>query len=440
MQCNEDIEDISFLVEEINRFLKGGMELFRDTPEHSKYEYFFSVPHPDGEGGCLVWGRKAERRAEKAIRRHLGRYAELRNNTVSLSTAMDEFKTLFSRVILARGDVVFESRVDRLFGRFVSGIKKKKLKERTHFIPCNIVSDEEPVEFEVGPVKFVKRVTWEARYSDLLSNDELFNKNKELLKDLPNYEWMACVNVFPCDVKLSLKRAHFAVEAAINVLRLFIPLHISRRFHTSHGYSPRRILHGIHLGEGGMGFNLSAEPAPRIGANWAALISDKNLKKHFAGTAISAICSDLQELPLRQRFIDSLHWYGDACCEQNPSAAIIKCVAAMERLTVINDNNGEISKTVSSRCAFLLSEFAGANYEEKVQEIKRLYDQRSRLMHGSDTPYVYEGDANSLHALSLTCEILSTSIIFYAGVEHGAGTDKQLEAAFREALTENALV
>src|SRR5690606_13029429 len=135
--------------------------------------------------------------------------------------------------------------VARLFGRLISKLRQHTLKSTTHFIPCNLVYDSEPPEFSIGPVHFMKMKQWRSQHTEELKRDKIFPDHEDLLQGLFEYDWIACVTVMPCDSEMSNKRAHFSVEAAINILRLFIPLRTSRQFHTSYGFTIRRQFHGI---------------------------------------------------------------------------------------------------------------------------------------------------------------------------------------------------
>jgi hypothetical protein len=57
---------------------------------------------------------------------------------------------------------------------------------------------------------------------------------------------------------------------------------------------------------------------------------------------------------LKERFLDAMAWYGQAISEKQISVQIVKCVAALERLTVTKKLEKGLTDTVVRRTALLI--------------------------------------------------------------------------------------
>ena len=133
-----------------------------------------------------------------------------------------------------------------------------------------------------------------------------------------------------------------------------------------------------------------------VGANWFSYVNKCGaLYLLTAGDILRKVVKDFfVPTGISSRFLDALHWFGDAVTEPNPAAALTKYVFAMERATVISigRNRPSIAATVSNRCA------AWWQSEDQpvltcIERIRDIYKARSDLAHGARSPFSEELDS-----------------------------------------------
>jgi Apea-like HEPN len=106
-----------------------------------------------------------------------------------------------------------------------------------------------------------------------------------------------------------------------------------------------------------------------------------------AGKAIEPITNPAMKRPLATRLTDAVGWFGDAVREDSPAAQIVKAITALETL-VMTGERIEIASEVSARAAALCFDpERDGTYEEVNKEMSHAYDMRSRLAHGSLSPF-----------------------------------------------------
>lgn len=66
-----------------------------------------------------------------------------------------------------------------------------------------------------------------------------------------------------------------------------------------------------------------------------------------------------------------------------------------------------------------------------LKDIERLYDIRSRLAHGSASPWNEEDlRVHTNKAEQMTVRVLFGAMLYYGSLKAGGGTDKELEKSF----------
>nr|WP_249163277.1 HEPN domain-containing protein [Bradyrhizobium diazoefficiens] len=106
-----------------------------------------------------------------------------------------------------------------------------------------------------------------------------------------------------------------------------------------------------------------------------------------ANKALETVVNPAIKRTLGSRLLDSAAWFGDAVREASPAAQIIKAVTALERLVMTSEHD-DIKKTVSQRCAAIRYEPGDTKtFEELESELAEAYVMRSRLAHGSLSPF-----------------------------------------------------
>lgn len=144
----------------------------------------------------------------------------------------------------------------------------------------------------------------------------------------------------------------------------------------------------------------------RFDDNWLDLFSDSGAQESIAhlGAVLDSIVDPSLRRPISERFLDAAQWFGEAVRETSQAAKVVKYVTALERM-VMTDEKDDIAGLVSARVAALcLEEPTVDNREKWRRDTKRVYDIRSKLVHGS---------------------LSSTSDLVYEGVRLGAALGRQ---------------
>jgi hypothetical protein len=104
------------------------------------------------------------------------------------------------------------------------------------------------------------------------------------------------------------------------------------------------------------------------------------------GIALEQAVNPALQRPLSERLLDAMQWYGEAVRETSQGAKAVKYVTALERM-VMTDEKDDIASLASSRVAALCLDEPTVECRDRWQnEVRRAYDIRSRLVHGSVSP------------------------------------------------------
>lgn len=169
-KAEKDIEDIDFIVNEIVRFASMEVrDLMTYLSEH-KNDAWFNVPHPSGSGGHLTIGEAAGRRFYELAARHLSTRGDLHNFDTDLFT--DAVKKEFVWMFLKKGERELSQRtLDKMLAAAVKRAEKKH-KALTHYIPCIVVSSNDPETFRIGPTAFVRMEKFLQEHRDAFEEEK----------------------------------------------------------------------------------------------------------------------------------------------------------------------------------------------------------------------------------------------------------------------------
>jgi hypothetical protein len=248
------------------------------------------------------------------------------------------------------------------------------------------------------------------------------------------FNWLAIVTIPTCNIQVSRKRVERAVEAALDVLKLFFARLHGKVLRQGHSMGlPRktakltREMNGVF--DFSYGYNTQDTPA---GKDWMRVLTSPN-DFHFraAASAVHACCEPEKMSPLLQRFLDALAWYGQGVSEPETSVQIVKYVAALERLTITKKLESGLTDAVVTRTA-LLTCGEKDGYEAAREEADRVYEWRSRLMHGSVSPFDRELEFIAPLAERLTRVALFGSLALFTHLVNSISNAnaKHLEAEY----------
>jgi len=332
----------------------------------------------------------------------------------------------------------------------------------------------EPEKFEVGPVQFIHKSAFKKEYGAEIEarRRAIAKKHEEQCKEAISegmkpknvatpeqskrlsdqlvdglnkffslYDWVGIIKIEACHPVISRQRAILAVEAAINILKLLLGQRHSDKMRTA--FAPGYALKTAYLrrsSDGSLEVSVSWGSDGNLpGENWYQAISE-TLGFYFtlAGRTLEAFLKKGQEMPLSQRFIDALAWYGDAVSEPSPASKVVKYISAMERMTVTgkewDENKKERSTTeiLTRRSAILCHVPENTSLDSLVKEIAEIYECRSEIIHGSLSPFD-ESISNMAERAEFCARIVLLSGLEYfesLGLDCSKFTAKQLRKSY----------
>lgn len=422
LERQPDIDDVEFIYAEIEKFLTMRPDDLRAHWRASPpLEALHMLPHPSGRGELFL-GKNAYMRFNVLARRHLAAQPERRVRVASEKLA-DALRKEFVRRFLKDFQQITNRSVAEMFDSAYKDLATS-FQRRTYYLPCSIVQEQNPAEFKVGPVSFIKRsLFWERHHSDIerekvRTGEELRNRWSASAKTPANsedaadqqakvfaddlfrgvqeffglYDWLAIVETPPADEKISEDLANSLVGRALNVLKLLMGASHSDQI--SMGSAAPIIARTAQLVRDSDGrFHPTLEfstPQNSVGNDWFSYIRGPcALYLSTAGILLTRINELFVPTGISTRFLDALHWFGDAVTEPNPAAQLAKYVFALERATVISSGRRKRVKskaTVSNRSAVFWKQEPKPLYEWTAR-IREIYEARSDLAHGSRSPF-----------------------------------------------------
>ncbi|WP_316187415.1 MULTISPECIES: HEPN domain-containing protein [unclassified Bradyrhizobium] len=393
------VEDLSFVFEECARV----HELISNTPpgrfkDLPRSDVSGDLPHPSGRGqmacsAAAIW--RVRRLAEQALA-----------NSDAVGTLEPErvyraFRTIIVDRFMKGQVSVDERNVEKAMAAAVK-IAKRNRADTVHYFPCRLMYTAKPDSFTIGPVTFMTTAQFNQRMADKFEayacGDGLKDMKTEecLLEDARHYydgfTWIGQVEVLNCDDGISKMRGQLAVTAALNFIHV-----IFGSYHTDRmmvGGPRRENDRRAHItmtpdGEIDVSGSWSATSAVGFHEGWEDLLQKETapLLISAAGKALEPIRDPAVKRPLATRLTDAVGWFGDAVREESAAAQIVKAVTALEAL-VMTDEREEIAAEVSARAtALCFDPERDSTFEEVNTEMSHAYDIRSRLAHGSLSPF-----------------------------------------------------
>lgn len=467
-KAKQDEEDIAFIIDEIVRFTSMEVrELMAYLREH-KNDAWFNLPHPTRDGHITI-GQAAALRFYEMAKRHLFTKPELNNNfdTEDFTKAVEKE---FVRVFLKNGEKEINQRVtDKMLSAAVKQAKKSH-KALKHFIPCVIVSSKEPEMFRIGPATFVRMEKFLADYKNVFDKERDRIKEEHIqgcqeaieggrpkeeiatpdisegianrlvgdtIKYFENFKWMAIVEIPECNIKISRRRAERAIEAVLDILKLFFGRTHGANLRQGHAVGvPLDTANLTQDSDGKFNFVIrkSSQDTP-TGKEWFRALIEPDASYFEAAISALSSCVDPQYTThLKERFLDAMAWYGQAISEKQISVQIVKYVAALERLTVTKKLEKGLTDTVVRRTALLSYDETKEGYEKALKEADKIYDYRSGLMHGSKSPFDKDLELISPMAEEITRNALFNALRIFTELDNKVENvrEKQLEAKYNE--------
>lgn len=388
-------EDIVFIFDECKRIIDMGKDVFKLLPND---EAFFDLPHPSGQGTMLC-GRAAAKRIAK-LADEAGRRAGISRRVTHQTLRRPTEEFLVQRFVTENRELS-KKEIDRFLGA-VGRKARGACEDTTHFIPCNLMTAQDPEELTIGPVVIRNKASFRRL---LLGHVEGYGKEKTeewrcehvrgllaaAAKFYRQFNRVAEVTVRGCDSQTSAQIAERAVTSALDCLHLIFRARYSDKMRVGGPAlrSDRRA--GVTIdSDGRMHPHFSAAGAGQVNFTdgWSKQLEDPSIARMLSlcGLALeTAVDPDLAR-PISRRFLDAAQWFGEASRDERSATRVVKYVTALERM-VMTDEMDDIARVVSERVAALCCDRADASDRQKWRDdARRIYGLRSRLVHGSMSP------------------------------------------------------
>ncbi|HMO75480.1 MAG TPA: HEPN domain-containing protein [Sphingopyxis sp.] len=387
---DELVVAVAFILAEVARLQKilreGGLAaLPRDDAMHW-------LPDAPDTGAHILCGRAASERIAM-LADHAGRAAGVMHQVAPRSLDRD-VRTLISRRFLAEKRPVTLREVERALAE-AGKLAAAERSARAHFIPCHLVFVQDPPQFAIGPVRFLSKARFRARLAQLLwESRDFYRGSHRLLRDTRGYYasfgWVAELDIANCDRKTSDARALEVVTRAIDCLHLLIGPGHSRKMRVGGPDLTRDLRGSVSANADGLRYEVSFPTAGHVGfeEGWFARFADDwSRELPLCALALEAAIDPGLARPLSHRFLDAIHWYGEAVRDPNPAARVVKYITALERMLMTEGANEKIAPTIAERVAALCCERGSAlSHAQWHADAHTAYSLRSNLVHGSLSP------------------------------------------------------
>lgn len=424
------IEDIKFIFAECERLWDQIQS--QGLLSISKEDSFCEIPHPSNNSAKMLCGRAASERLIQ-LSSNIAKQHGLEKKIKP-----EKFREIFSRIMVNRflreKRSINTKEVDKVIASSVKQARTN-LKNVTYFIPCHLMRTKDPEALVIGPIKFHNRASIRRVFLDKLrqsTEDKGHENNKysrRLLKDALRYyrkfQWVTEVEIKGYDRETSAEIAEQAVTSALDCLHLMLGAEWTDKMQIQGPaiFMDRRAK--LYLSDSNeLEASLSSSVFGQVNFTdgWSEGLSSPehiNILNLF-GVALELAVDPALARPLSQRFLDAAQWFGEASRDKSPSTRVVKYVTALERM-VMTEEHDDISRLVSDR----VSAFCFDKPEDRETwraKVKKTYDLRSKLVHGSISPRsdeVWQG----VYVGAQLCEITLLRVLNEFGVD-GLKEDK----------------
>ena len=379
----EYVKDYDCLIEGIKFFLKleqGMLNLGNTDPIRAHYER-----HPE-DALCHVYrpGSRqmvlCRRSGIEAILRMTARLVAEAPNSHDLSRKRIE-EIISERILQVVSNCITTDReFVQLLKSYVS-VSESEHVEASYRFSCVMFCPSSPDpappppdQFSLGPVTFQRFAVFVEEFNETIRRGEKKADDKTLelfAKNAEKYGWVASVAIPRCAPDVSRARAEEIIEAAINLLKLFIGLRHARSIRLPHTAPSRNretcVLTDIENKVEWTWHGNSLEGALVAGdpVAWIAQPT-RTCASHLLNVAL-----DGNRDEATTRLLDALRWFGDASFEESGGVRIVKWIAALERLTATERLSKGITHNFCKRVALLASGLGTGNVEKAYRDAHR---------------------------------------------------------------------
>jgi hypothetical protein len=400
------VKDYECLMEGVEYFFQLEQRVVQDGNIQAIRQHYDA--HPEDKL-CQIY-RPGDRSLE-AIHRMARRLVSEAPNGSDLSTE-DISKIISEKIVQVMIDrVTGDDEFVRILKSYVSLSEAKHVKILHHF-PCVVMHPQSnhPTtaggqasnEVVLGPVifrpfpNFLEIVNRSTDQGEKQLDD---NGLKYFVESAKKHGWVASVEIPSCAPDISRQRAENIIEAAINLLKIFIGLRHAKAMRLPHTAAVRNretcTLREIN-GKIDWTWHGRDMEGALVENDWFASIPEvyRNFASHLLLSCLSGKRSEATN-----RLVDALKWFGDAAFESSSGVQIAKWIAALERLTTTGRFNTHV---FCVRVALLTSTLEEGSIEQAYKNARKAYQLRCDVMHGSrsqDDDYL-SANAGFVHDLT----------------------------------------
>jgi hypothetical protein len=207
-----------------------------------------------------------------------------------------------------------------------------------------------------------------------------------------SYDWIAAVRIGRSDPEISETKASAVVQGALDILKLVMgPTHSNLLALADRSVPSSRTGALFRDSQGRLEPSVSLPSAQNtVGKDWFKYVTQSCAEFYRTAEDLLRKQADFwTPTGVSARFLDSLHWYGDAVVETNQAAALTKYVFALERATPLRKKfRRPASKgtTLGNRAAIFWKDQPEPLWHWTAR-IQAIYRERSHLVHGSLSPF-----------------------------------------------------
>lgn len=453
MARSENLLDCEAILARVNWSLRlNAEEMMAHIREHRE-DAFRTMTDPRS-GGMIILGAEGGDRIWRCARRNLDADVAKKART-SLSAFVEHLRTQWAQLFLQETKPVDAENAELWVARAYEATAKEH-EPATHYIPCGLIHSKHLPSFTVGPVTFYSKAEFFRLYGDELEKlretiQERHRRRVEeaiargvpennlatpeqsaqwgnhltdgLLESFQRYNWFAEVKVEAAHKDVSYDRALFASRGALNIVKVLLGSYHTGRLRTADDYgNAGKSATLTRDAEGELGISLSTNPIDNVaGDHWHRLLTNSTYFTLLS--RVLTLCSTFDDPPpLCARLMDAIAWFGDAIAEKAPAAKIVKFVNAIERicgtgkeLTAEGKERG-VTGIVLTRSSIVYSVISGKSMTAAKKEIEDIYECRSKLVHGSLSPFSDEVAAQVDKTDRVTNALLFGAINYFDGL------------------------
>ena len=330
---------------------------------------------------------------------------------------------------VAMDGVTDDEELVRILKSYV-GVSETEHVEAAYHFPCVLLhcgphhpdlGPPPPEEFSLGPVSFQQIESFLREFNEAAQAGRKIPQEKAVdmfTETGKKYGWVASVKIPHCAPDVSRRRAEEIIEAAINLLKVFIGLRYGRSMRLPHTAPARNretcVLIDVDDNVEWTWQGRALDGALVAGDPTAAI---PNSLRSFASNLLTEGLSGNRD-EATNRLVDALKWFGDASFEESGGVQIVKWIAALERLIATERSDNGITHRFCTRVALLASGLDSGHVEKAYRVAQKAYDLRSDVMHGSRS----QNDDHLLTSAGLVHDLTREAILGALAMHHLLGT------------------